>query len=102
MKIIVDHDELKNVSKELLMCAEFLDKEINELTQSVSSLSNYWSGEAAKRFITDSSNYVNNLNKISKTMKDFGKYIDKANNTYKDRDLFMKRDIEREDVNDYE
>jgi len=102
MKIIVDHDELNNVSKELLMCAESLDKEINDLSQSVSSLSNYWSGEAANKFINDSSNSVNNLDKISNTMKAFGKYIDKSNNTYRDRDLFMKRDIEREDVNDYE
>lgn len=102
MKIIVNHEELRFVEKELLECSNLFEQELKNLLLILNNLNDAWDGEDSDKFIIKTSSYIEGLSQIPTSLRSFSSFIGNANSKYESFDDELKRDIERAENKEYD
>lgn len=102
MKIAVNHDELRDVEKELLDCSNLLEQELKNMLLILNDLNDVWDGKDSYDFIMKTSNYIESVSQIPSSLRSFSSFIGNANSKYEESDNELKNDIERVESRDYE
>ena len=93
MKIRVNHGELEKVKEKMNEDTNELQKEIDDILKKIEELKNVWQGEEANIFYIKYINYLNYLKTVPQTYTKLTAFMGKANISYKNADLNLKKEI---------
>lgn len=96
MIIKVDKEELKNVSNDLLKSSDNISYEIGVWEKAIEKLKNIWQGQDADVFYSRIDSYLLKLKMLSETSTSIGKFIDRANNKYIEKDKEFASELKKE------
>ncbi|MBR1385954.1 MAG: WXG100 family type VII secretion target [Bacilli bacterium] len=86
MKIVVTHEDLEDVTDELMEESQQLNVEINKLLSYVNRLDIAWTGNDKNVFVEKSQTYFTNMKEIVKSIEAFSNFAKEANREYRQKD----------------
>ncbi len=101
MLLKVKYDELKKITNTIKNDCSLFDEEIKRNLEQIEKLRGIWQGNDSDIFCNNVHDYLQKMTTISATLRNLEKFIDKANNGYKDNDESFSRELDTE-VDNYE
>ena len=86
MEIMVDEEELKQMTTTMGKDAESLDEAIEKITQQLEILRGIWQGEDATQFCDHANEYITRIKNIPVAMRNMNKVMNVANQGYEEND----------------
>ena len=88
MKIVVNHNELKNVVNNFKDERNTLMSYIDELIKDINELKTYWQGDSSDVFCNKANNYLNYLKNVPYTYDTFINLLSRIDESYIQTDEF--------------
>lgn len=84
-KIVVNTRQLDEYGNKLYSQSETFGKITSKMDEIITSLSNGWNGTDAKTFISNATEYLNNLKTIEVALANYGQLVKDCSQKYQDR-----------------
>lgn len=96
MQVIINKGEISKIAKHISNNSNLLLEESKKINTIVSNINNAWEGSDAAKFITAlEMKYITELEKMSKCIEEFGKYLENVPKVYSLLDdTFTSKNIE--------
>lgn len=95
MKISVNYENLKNKSVEIKNDAILLHEEINRLRNILDEIDSCWISNESKIAVSKMNAYYTNMEQIVKSLDEFSRFAESAEESYYNGDVNWKNDVEK-------
>lgn len=95
MKLVVNHNEITQVQNDFLNNYNELNTEIDKWLSEIARLREIWKGTDSDIFCKGVEAYFAKVKTVSILYYNFGKFLNKANNSYKERDEAFANDLKK-------